>query len=103
MIGWIILGIIVLIVVLILMIPVGADIRYEDEVIRISAKAAGIRFQILPRKKRSEKPAAEKEKKPEENLPVIIAKIIKAARQPGPELRLKQKPEPKLYLRLGTK
>ena len=66
MIEWIILGIIVLIVVLILMIPVGADIRYEDEVIRISAKAAGIRFQILPRKKRSEKPAAEKEKKPEE-------------------------------------
>ena len=49
--GWIILGVIVGIIVLIMLIPVGADLRYEDEVIRISLKAAGIRLQLLPRPK----------------------------------------------------
>ncbi len=70
--GWIILGVIVGIIVLIMLIPVGADLRYEDEVIRISLKAAGIRPQLLPRPKRkpkNEKPRKEKqekEKKPKE-------------------------------------
>ena len=44
MIGWIILGVLVGLITLIMLIPIGADLRYEDEVIRVSAKAAGIKF-----------------------------------------------------------
>ncbi|MCR5137947.1 MAG: hypothetical protein K6C12_12825 [Oscillospiraceae bacterium] len=64
----IILGILVGIIVLIMLIPVGADLRYEDGVVRISLKAAGIRLQLLPRKKREpkeQKPKKEKKPKPE--------------------------------------
>ena len=69
MIGWIILGIILLILFLILIIPVGADIRYEDEVIRIYAKVAWIKLQLLPKKKRDESPSPEEKKKPEKEKP----------------------------------
>ena len=75
MVGWIILGVIVGIIVLIMLIPIGADLRYEDEVIRISAKIAWIRLQLLPRPKRKpkeDKPKKEKvkkEKKPKEDKP----------------------------------
>ena len=63
MVGWIILGILVLILVIILIIPVGADFRYEDEVIRFSVKIAGIRLQLIPKPKKEakeEKPTKEK-------------------------------------------
>ena len=66
MIGWIILGVLVGLITLIMLIPIGADLRYEDEVIRVSAKAAGIKFQLIPRKKgkpKEEKP--KEEPKPE--------------------------------------
>lgn len=68
MVGWIILGIIIGIIVLIMLIPIGADLRYEDGVIRISAKAAGMKIQLLPRQKKppkAEKPKKEKKPKPE--------------------------------------
>ena len=75
MVGWIILGVIVGIIVLIMLIPIGADIRYEDEVIRISVKAAGLKLQLLPRPKKKpkkdkpEKEKPEKEKTPKEKKP----------------------------------
>ena len=62
MVGWIILAILVGLITLIMLIPIGADLRYEDEVIRVSAKAAGIKIQLIPKKKREPKP-----EKPEEN------------------------------------
>ena len=62
MVGWIILAVLVGLITLILLIPIGADIRYEDGVIRISAKAAGIKLQLLPRKKREPKPEKPVEK-----------------------------------------
>ena len=65
MVGWIILAVIVLLITLILLVPVGADIRYEDGVIRISAKAAGIKLQLIPRPKKEEKPEKPKKEKPE--------------------------------------
>ena len=75
MVGWIILAVIAGLIILILLIPVGADIRYEDGVIRISAKAAGLRIQIIPRKagerkekkKPEKKPKSEKEQKPQDS------------------------------------
>lgn len=65
MVGWIILAILVGIITLIMLIPIGADIRYEDGVIRISAKFAGKAIQLIPKKKKEPKP----EKKPKEEKP----------------------------------
>ncbi len=65
MVGWIILGVIVGIIVLIMLIPIGADLRYEDEVIRISIKAAGIKLQLLPKSKKKPKKERPKKEKPE--------------------------------------
>ena len=66
MVGWIILAVIVGIVTLIMLIPIGADIRYEDGVVRVSAKAAWIKLQLIPKQKNSqkeEKPKKERKKK----------------------------------------
>ena len=66
MVGWTILAVIVGIVTLIMLIPVGADIRYEDGVVRVSAKAAWIKLQLIPKQKKSqkeEKPKKERKKK----------------------------------------
>ena len=66
MVGWIILAVIVGIVTLIMLIPIGADIRYEDGVVRVSAKAAWIKLQLIPKQKKSqkeEKPNKERKKK----------------------------------------
>ena len=52
MVGWIILAVLVGLITLIMLIPIGADLRYEDEVIRVSAKAAGFKIQLIPKKKR---------------------------------------------------
>jgi len=63
LIGWIILGVIVLILVGINLIRVGADISYEGGVLSLSAKVAGVMLQLLPKQdKGEEKP--KKEKKP---------------------------------------
>ncbi len=64
MVGWIILAVIVCIIVILLLIPVGADLRYEDGVIRFSLLVAGMNLQLIPKKKKetAEKP---KEEKPE--------------------------------------
>ena len=63
MVGWIILGVIVLLLVGINLIRVGADISYECGVFSLSAKVAGVMLQLLPKQdKGEEKP--KKEKKP---------------------------------------
>ena len=73
MIGWIILGIILVILIIILLIPVGVDFRYEEEIIRFSLKIDGMNIQLIPKKKREpqeEKPKKEKkERKPKEEKP----------------------------------
>ena len=76
MLFWIILAALVVFIVLILLTPVGADIRYEDDVIRLSLKVGGMRMQLIPRrkKKRAEEKAkrekkTKKEKKSREKEP----------------------------------
>ncbi len=73
MVGWIILGVIVLLLFVINMIRIGADIAYEGGIFRLSAKAAGILIQIIPeeekdgkKKKKEKKPKKKKEKKEKE-------------------------------------
>jgi len=55
------------------MIPVGADIAFEDGSLKISAKVAGILLQIFPRPPKEEKPTEEPkppvEKAPEKEKP----------------------------------
>ncbi len=75
MVGWIILAVIVGLITILMLIPVGADIRYEEGVVRVSAKAAGVNLQLIPKPKKSgkaEKPKKEKKKKdsqPKEEKP----------------------------------
>ena len=64
MIGWILLAILVGLITLIMLVPIGADLRYEDEVIRVSAKIAGIKIQLIPKKKKEPKTEQSEEEKP---------------------------------------
>ena len=63
MVGWIILGVIVLLITVFNLIRIGADISYEGGQLAVSAKAAGITIRLLPKEEKDgEKP--KKEKKP---------------------------------------
>lgn len=62
MVGWIILGVIVLIIVGINLIRVGVDMAYEGGAFTLSAKVAGVLLQLFPKEEKDEKP--KKEKKP---------------------------------------
>ena len=57
----IVLGIIALVIFLICMIPIGADIGYENGEFSLSAKVCGVLLQLLP--KDESKPKKEKKKK----------------------------------------
>ena len=64
MVGWIILGIIVALILLILFIPIGVDLGNEGGEFHLSAKVSALLIQILPKKPEEEKkPKKEKKKK----------------------------------------
>ena len=63
MVGWIILGVIVLLLVGFNMIRVGADISYEGGEFTLSAKVAGVLLQLLPKQDKGE-PKPKKGKQP---------------------------------------
>ena len=69
MVGWIILAVLVGLITLVMMVPIGADLRYEDEVICVSAKAAGFKIQLIPKKKREPKPEKPEEQPKPESKP----------------------------------
>jgi len=64
----IIIGAILAVLIAINLIPVGADVRYEDGQAKASAKVAGKLIQLYPKpeKKKKEKPEKEKKKKKKE-------------------------------------
>ena len=65
----IILGILFLIIFAIMMISIGIDFRFEDGVIRLSAKVSRFHLQILPKRKtekKEEKPKKKSEKQVKE-------------------------------------
>ena len=66
-----IIGIIVALVTLLMLIPIGADIDYEDGHFALSAKVSGVLIQILPRPTEVEsgKKKKKKEKKPKKEKP----------------------------------
>ena len=81
--GLTILGIIVLLIVLVLNVPVGADAAYIGGEFTLAARANGFSFQILPKKSGSE------DKPPKENKP-------KKEKKPKPEKESEPKPKKKL-------
>ncbi len=92
MIGWIILGVIVALITLIMLIPIGADVNYEDGELTLSAKVSGVLLQLIPKKPVDEsKP--KKEKKPKKPKKPKKQKKPKRAKPEGAE-----KPKKKLKL-----
>ena len=73
MVGWIILGVIVLLITLILLTPVGADFGYEQGRLHASLKLGWIKLRLFPRKKEPEsdtpQPPKKKKKKKKQEKP----------------------------------
>lgn len=68
MLFWIILAVLVVFIVMFLLTPVGVDVRYEDDVYRLSLKVGARKMQLIPRRKRKreeEKPKKKKKRKKE--------------------------------------
>lgn len=85
----IVIGIIIAVIALIMLIPVGADVGYEDGRLRLSAKLCGVLLQLFPKPPEDEsKP--KKEKKPKK------PKKQKKPKEPSPEEA--EKPKKKLDL-----
>ena len=81
--GWIVLGVLVLLIFAVCMVPVGFDAEFITGQLKLKAKACGIGIQILPREKKpkkdssaepkEEKPKKEKkQKKKKENKPLNL-------------------------------
>lgn len=69
MVALIILGILAAIIILILLLPIGADIGYENGLLHVSAKAGPLLLQLFPRhreKERKQKPPKPPKEKKEE-------------------------------------
>ncbi len=92
MVGRIILGVIIGIIVLILVVPIGADINYEGGELRVSAKLWKFLIKIFP-KEPSDTDAPPKEKKPKR----IKKKKPKEKKKEKPE----GEPQPKKKLKLN--
>lgn len=90
--GLIVLGVIVGIIALIMLIPVGADVGYENGELSVSAKVCGVMLKLLPKEEPGEgaekKPKKEKKKKPKK----------KKEKPPEPEGEEKPKKKKKLNL-----
>ena len=69
MVGWIILGVILALILLILLIPVGADLGYEGGKLHVSAKLGPMLVQIFPRQHGKSKPKKEKKPKKKKEEP----------------------------------
>lgn len=69
MVGWIILGVILALLLLILLIPVGADLGYEGGKLHVSAKLGPMLVQIFPRQRGEGKPKKEKKPKKKKEEP----------------------------------
>lgn len=82
----IVIGIIIAVIALIMLIPIGADVGYEDGQLRLSAKLCGVLLQLFP------KPPADESKPKKEKKP----KKPKKPKEPAPEGT--EKPKKKLSL-----
>lgn len=70
MVGWIILGIFVALLLLLLFIPVGVDVGYEEGEFHLSAKVSALLIQLIPKKPGAEdKPKKEKKLKKKKKKP----------------------------------
>ncbi len=85
MVGLIILGILIGLIVLILLIPVGADLGYEDGKLHVSAKVMGILLQLYP------KPPPDPNKPPKKKKPKKEKKEKKEPKEGEEKAKKKRK------------
>lgn len=83
MVGLIILGVLIGLIVLILLIPLGADLGYEDGKLHVSAKLMGIQMQLFP------KPPPDPNKPPKEKKPKKEKKKKEPAQEEKPKAKRK--------------
>ena len=63
MIGWIILGVLLALILLLLLIPFGVDLGNEGGDFHLSAKLGPLLLQLFPKQPRAEKPEKQDKKK----------------------------------------
>lgn len=80
--GWVVLGIIVLVFMLIGCIPVGVDARYHENALALRLKIGLFKLQILPAKPKKKKAAPKKEKSAPKNAAAKPAKPKKQFQMP---------------------
>lgn len=84
LVGWIILGVVLLILALILFAPFGVSADYADGSVSLAARVFAFELKLLPRPEREKKGAKAKKEKP--------AKKAKKPGEPKPEKEKKPKP-----------
>ena len=84
LVGWIILGVVLLILALILFTPFGVSADYADGSVSLAARVFAFELKLLPRPERGKKGAKAKKEKP--------AKKAKKPKEPKPEKEKKPKP-----------
>lgn len=80
--GWVVLGIIAAVFVLIGCIPVGVDARYQENAFALRLKIGLFKLQILPAKPKKKKAAPKKEKSAPKNAAAKPAKPKKQFQMP---------------------
>ena len=84
LVGWIILGVVLLILALILFTPFGVSADYADGSVSLAARVFAFELKLLPRPERGKKGTKAKKEKP--------AKKAKKPGEPKPEKEKKPKP-----------
>ena len=80
--GWVVLGIVLAVFVLIGCIPVGVDARYHENALALRLKIGLFKLQILPAKPKKKKAAPKKEKSAPKNAAAKPAKPKKQFQMP---------------------
>ena len=88
--GWVVLGIIVLVFVLIGCIPVGVDASYHENALALRLKIGFFTMQVLPAKPKKKKAEAKKKKSAAKKQDAKPAKPKKQFQMP--KLTLQEKP-----------
>ena len=89
--GWIILGILVLLIAVIMLIPLGADISFIDKKFSLSALVGSLQLQLLPKEEKSEEEKLKEKEKKKKREEKKAAKALK--KQKKSEKKKKDKPE----------
>lgn len=85
MVGWILLGLLLLLIFLVFFLPYGIDAGYEDGEFHLAAQAGPIRIMLYPKKPLTERQQARKAAKAEKKAAKQAAKAEKTEKEEKPE------------------